>query len=248
MEMENREFPLGWRAKIGVITPTENTVTEPELNAMKPPGVTVHFTRMPIHFHPEEDDYASLMDDLEVRLLELRDCAVDTVAYNCTVGSMACPSDLLIGKLEETSGVNAVTTAGAILAALNALGVSRIALATPYSRATNEHEKAYLDGHGIEVVGMIGMDFDETGAALGRQFGAVPPKRIFEHALSADRPEAEAILISCANFGSAGVVAALESKLEKPVITSNIVTLWAGLRAAGVNEPIQGFGSLLSDK
>ena len=127
---------------------------------------------MPIHFHPEEDNYAGLMDDLEVRLLELRNCAVDTVAYNCTVGSMACPSDLLMGKLEETSGVNAVTTAGSILAALNALGVSRIALATPYSRATNEHEKAYLDGHGIEVVDMIGwisMNGRRPGPAIRRR-------------------------------------------------------------------------------
>ncbi len=215
---------------------------------MKPVGVTVHFTRMPIHFHPEEDNFESLMDDLEARLVELRNCAVDTVAYNCTVGSMACPADLLIGKLEGTSGVNAVSTAGSILAALKTLGASRIALATPYSQATNEHEKAYLTGHGVEVVAMVGMEFKETGTALGRQFGAVTPQAIYDHALSVDCPEAEAILISCANFGSAQVVAALENELNKPVITSNIVTFWASLRAAGINEPIQRFGCLLSDK
>ena len=86
----NSNHPLGWRAKIGVIAPTENSITEPEFNAMKPDGVTVHITRMPIHFHPEEDGFKSLMDDLEIRLIELKTCGVDTVAYNCTVGSMAC--------------------------------------------------------------------------------------------------------------------------------------------------------------
>lgn len=247
MLSENQFSPLGWRAKIGVITPTENTVTEPEFNAMKPAGVTVHFTRMPIHFHPEEDNFESLMDDLEVRLAELRNCAVDAVAYNCTVGSMACPADLLIGKLEGTSGVNAVSTAGSILAALKTLGVSRIALATPYSQATNEHEEAFLAGHGVEVAAMAGMDFKETGTALGRRFGAVSPQAIYDHALSVDRPEAEAILISCANFGSAQVVDALEDELDKPVITSNTVTFWASLRAAGIDEPIRRFGRLLSD-
>jgi len=247
MKIKNPVSPLGWRAKIGVITPTENTVTEPEFNAMAPSGVTVHFTRMPIHFHPEEDNFRSLMDDLEVRLIELRNCAVDTVAYNCTVGSMACPADLLIGKLEEASGVPAVSTAGSILAALKTLGILRIALATPYSQATNEHEKTFFSSHGIKVVAMVGMDFKETGTALGRRFGAVSPKAIYDHAISVDCPEAQAILISCANFGSAQVVAALESKLKKPVITSNIVTLWAGLRAVDINEPIQGFGCLLSE-
>ena len=44
---------LGWRARLGVIIPTVNTVAEPEFHAMAPDGVTSHFTRMPIHFHPE---------------------------------------------------------------------------------------------------------------------------------------------------------------------------------------------------
>ncbi len=238
--------PMGWRAKLGVITPTENTVTEPEFNAMKPAGVTVHFTRMPIHFHPEEDNFKSLMDDLEVRLIELRNCGVDTVAYNCTVGSMACPPDLLISKLQDISGVAAVSTAGSILEAFKAFGLSKIALATPYTDATNEHEKAYLASKGIDVVAMAGMNFEETGMALGRRFGSVSPIEIYDHALAVDCPEAEALLISCANFGSAQIVADLEVKIKKPVITSNIVTLWAGLRAAGITDPIEGYGCLLS--
>ena len=246
MEAFEKAKPLGWRAKIGVISPTENTVTEPEFNAMKPPGVTVHFTRMPIHFHPEEDDFKSLMDDLEIRLLELKGCAVDTVAYNCTVGSMACPADMLNKQLRDVSGASAVSTAGSILAALKSLNVSNIAMATPYSAATNEHEKEYLEARGINVVAMVGMDFTETGIALGRKFGAVSPGEIYQHALGVDHPEAEAILISCANFASAGIVAELEAKIKKPVITSNSVTFWAGLQAANITDPIKGFGCLLS--
>ena len=61
MDEQATTRPSGWRAKFGVIIPTENTITEPEFNAMKPEGVTVHFTRMPIHFHPEEDEFKSLV-------------------------------------------------------------------------------------------------------------------------------------------------------------------------------------------
>jgi maleate cis-trans isomerase len=243
----NNNHPLGWRAKIGVIAPTENSITEPEFNAMKPDGVTVHITRMPIHFHPEEDGFKNLLDDLEIRLIELKTCGVDTVAYNCTVGSMACPADLLINKLRDTSGVEAVSTTGSILQALKTLGVSKIALATPYPQAWNEHEKAYLADHGFDVVAMAGLEFPETGTALGRRFGEVSPSEIFDHVLAVDHPDADAILISCANFGSASIVAELEAKLGKPVITSNIVTLWASLRAANINEPIEGYGRLLSE-
>ena len=58
--------PNGWRAKIGVITPLVNTVTEPEFQRMAPDGVTCHFTRMAIHRDPGADDYRELFDDLDI--------------------------------------------------------------------------------------------------------------------------------------------------------------------------------------
>jgi maleate cis-trans isomerase len=241
------ERPSGWRAKIGVITPTVNTITEPELNRIAPQGVTVHFTRMPIHRHPEQDGFRSLFADLDARVGELATCGVDVVAYNCTVGSMSCPADVLLGRIRETSGVPAVATADAVLAAFRALGVSRVALATPYDEATNAHEADYLSRHGITVVASAGYPFTEGDAAAGRQYARVPPSGIYKHALSVDRPDADAIFVSCANFGSAGVVEALEEAAQKPVVTSNLACAWAAFRAAGIDDPIIGFGQLLGE-
>jgi len=247
MHSNYKQEPFGRRAKIGIIIPTENTITEPEFNMMKPSGVTVHFTRMPIHFNPEKDNFKSLLVDLKIRLIELKTCGVNAVAYNCTVGSMACPNELLINRLEEVSGVNAVSTASSIIKALNELNITRIALATPYTSTTNEHEKTFLNKYGIEVVRMIGMDFEEKGAALGRRFGQISPKEIYNHAITVDHKDAEAILISCANFGSAQIIGELEEKLRKPVVSSNTVTFWASLRAAKIKDSIRGFGELLSE-
>jgi arylmalonate decarboxylase len=239
--------PSGWRAKIGVITPTVNTISEPEFHRVVPNGVTAHFTRMPIHRHPEEDGFRSLFADLDLRLEELATCGVDVVAYNCTVGSMACPSDKLIGRIQDKTGVPGVATAGSVLAAFRTLGVRRVALATPYDEATNEHEAEYLARHNIEVVAMAGYQFAAAPAAAGRQYARVSPAEIYKHALSVDRPEAEALFLSCANFGSAQVIEALEDTLQKPVITSNIACAWAALRASGIDDPILGHGRLLAD-
>ena len=93
---------------------------------------------------------------------------------------------------------------------------------------------------------MVGMSFNETGPALGRRFGSVTPLEIYNHALSVDHSEAQAILISCANFGSAQVVEKIEKEIKKPVITSNIATFWASLRAANIKDNIKGFGHLLA--
>ncbi len=238
---------LGHRAKMGVIIPTVNTVTEPEFNAMKPPGVTVHFTRMPIHFHPEEDDYKELMDDLQIRLDEFSLFGANIVAYNCTVGSMACPPDMLINKLEESTGATGVATAGSVVLALKTLGAAKISMATPYPDTVNEHEKEFLAGHGIEVLNMAGMEFGMSEPERGRMFARVPPDEAFEHALSVDDPDARALFLSCANFHTAGIVQRLEDKLGKPVVTSNICTFWAALRKAGITDPIEGYGTLLRE-
>ena len=230
--------------KMGVIIPTVNTVTEPEMNAIKPDGVTVHFTRMPIHFHPEEDDYQGLMNDLQVRLDEFALFEADIIAYNCTVGSIACPTDMLTTKLESI-GAPGVATAPSVIHALKTLGATKISMATPYPDEFNEHEKAYLESHGLTVLKMAGMEFGVGEPERGRKFAEVQEDVAYAHALSVDHLEAEAIFLSCANFRTAGLVERLETGMGKPVITSNVATFWAALRKGGVETRIDGYGRLL---
>ena len=244
-KIPNSDFH-GRRIKMGVIIPTVNTVTEPEFNAMRPEGVTVHVTRMPIHFHPEEDGFKGLMEDLEIRLNEFALFAADIVAYNCTVGSMACPPEMLINKLESVSGSPGVATASSVIQALGALDAATISMATPYPDATNQHEKDFLENNGIQVLKMAGMSFDAVEPELGRKFAEVPEEEIYRHALSVDHPDAKALFLSCANFPTAGLVEQIEMTLGKPVITSNTATFWAGLRKGGINDAIEGFGTLFS--
>ena len=232
---------------MGVIIPTVNTVAEPEFNAMRPHHLSVHFTRMPIHFHPEKDGFKGFMDDLQIRLNELNQFSADIVAYNCTVGSMACPTDMLIDKLESVTGAPGVATASSVINALKVLKADSISLATPYSDDVNEHEKAFLESNGVAVLKMAGMSFKAIEPELGQMFAEVPEDVIYEHALSVDHPDAKAIFLSCANFPTANLPEHLENALGKPVITSNTATFWAGLRKGGINDSIKGFGSLLSN-
>ena len=236
----------GWRARIGVIVPPSNTVNETEFNRLKPDGVTFHFTRSPLHPDPAADDFAEMMRDLDRAGGDLSTCAVDLVAYGCTSGSMACPADRLLGKLREVSGADAVSTADAIVAALNALGVTRIAMATPYTDETNAHEAEFLERHGIDVVAAAGLGLNVTLEKI-QQISRVAPRAVFEHALAADRPEAEALLICCTDFNTVDAIEPLEKTLGKPVVTSNAATLWAALRALGIDDRIEGCGRLLRE-
>ena len=63
-------------------------------------------------------------------------------------------------------------------------------------------------------------------------------------AASIDRPDAEAVFISC-GASSLEIVDELEDKLGKPVICSNQAMLWDCLRRAGIADQFSGYGRLL---
>ena len=243
--LENAK-PIGWRAKIGVIVPPSNTVNEAEFNRFAPDGISFHFTRSPLHPDPAADDFAGMLGDVTDAMRDLSACNVNYATYACTAGSMACPSDRLLGTMTETGRVPANSTAQAIVAALGALGVAKIVMASPYTQETNEHEAHYLAGHGIDVLASVGLGLN-TSLENIQKISRVPPPDVFEHARSVDRPDAEALLICCTDFNTFDSIEPLEAALGKPVVSSNSATLWHSLRNAGVADRIDGLGTLLRD-
>lgn len=243
--MHDSDKPASWRARIGTVIPVSNTTNETEFNRLKPDGVTVHFTRVPLHPDPAADDFTTMLDDVEQAASELATAGADVIAYGCTSGSMVCPADRLIGRMEQAAGRPSLSTAGAILEALGALGVHRIAMATPYTDAVNQKERAFLERNGFEVCAIKGLGL---GGSLEKiqKISRVAPADVYDHARSVDRPDAEAVLICCTDFGTADVLQALEDALGKPVLSSNSATFWAALRRAGIQDTIKGYGSLLS--
>ena len=211
---------------------------------MAPDGVTVHSARMAVHLDASESGTRQMLDDLAGAVDDLAQASVDVIAYACTVSSMTYPLDDLTGAMETRAGVPAVTTAGALLDALRALGVEHIAMATPYSDEVNAHEKEFLEQHGVGVVAMRGLGLAPPEF---KRIATYPPQTARDLAREVDRPEADAILISCTDFASLDCIAELESDLGKPVVTSNQATFWRCLRAAKLSDRMTGFGRLLAD-
>ncbi|MEX2453193.1 MAG: aspartate/glutamate racemase family protein [Rhodospirillaceae bacterium] len=238
--------PIGWRAKIGVIVPASNTVNEAEFNRFAPEGVSFHFTRSPLHPDPAADDFREMLSDVERAMADLAACRVDFATYGCTAGSMACPPDRLLDTMERSGGMPANSTAQAIVAALRALGVRRISMASPYTEETNAHEAHFLEENGFEVVASAGLGLN-TSLENIQKISRVPPPRVFDHARSVDRGDAEAILICCTDFNTFDTIGPLERALGKPVVSSNSATLWHTLRNAGIGDRIDGLGLLLRE-
>lgn len=244
----DRSTVYGARAKLGVIVPPTNTANEAEWNRMVPDGVTVHSARMALHTDTESaGGKQALRDDISRFARDLAQASVDIVAYGCTAGSMISPVTDLPDFMAREAGRPAVTTAQAIVAALQALGARSLAIATPYHDALNAHEVAFLAEQGFETAAIAGLGYGAGGPAEYRNIARVQPAEVFELAASVDRPEADALLISCTDFATLDVLQRLEDKLGKPVVSSNQATLWLALRTAGIDDRLAGVGRLFTD-
>jgi maleate isomerase/arylmalonate decarboxylase len=240
--------PYGWRAKIGLIVPPTNTVNEGEWARMAPEGVTIHVTRMKLHADSaSREGERELYTDIEKAARDLAAASVDAIAYGCTAGSMVMPLSQLTDYMAGIAGVPCVATAPSLVHACRALGAARIALATPYHGALNAHERDFLAANGIEVVALKGLGIGAGGPHEYVRISRVPKEEVVAHAVAVDRPEAQALVISCTDFATLEAVPALERTLGKPVVTSNQATFWAALRAAGVADRFASFGRLLRD-
>nr|WP_094852299.1 aspartate/glutamate racemase family protein [Bordetella genomosp. 10] len=247
MKTTARYRPYGWRAKIGLIVPSTNTINEPEFYRMAPEGVTIHTGRAINSGPATQENYDRMARGVMEAADLIKTAEVDVVAYGCTSGSIVCSLDELCDGMGERVGAPAIATAGAVVAALRAFGVKRVAVGTPYIEYVNDREREFLEQYGFEVVSIQGLDLGHTQEER-RDIGRVPPQVAYQLARDIDRPEADAIFLSCTNLATIDMIQRIEDELGKPVITSNQATMWACLRLLGLSNAVQGYGKLLSEK
>ncbi|WP_438361590.1 maleate cis-trans isomerase family protein, partial [Nocardioides massiliensis] len=118
----------------------------------------------------------------------------------------------------------------AVTAALRALGARRLAVVTPYVAPVAAGAVTYLEQTGFEVVARADLEL-----LSNLEKGRLPVSAAEELARSVDVAGADAIMISCTNWRTLDRLADLEHHTGLPVVSSNLATLWAGLRLAGVD-------------
>jgi maleate isomerase len=231
----------GLRAKFGMMLPSSNTIAEPQIGAMLPPGVSLHTTRLRLRNGREA---LGMLEKLEEAVQLMADAHVDRLIFHCTAVSMHAPEipAQIAARVEAITPIPLTITSEAIVAALQTLQASKIVLMTPYDQATNDREVAFLEHNGIDVLKERGLDIDG-----GVEMAEIEPERWFRETVALRDPAADAYFLSCTTIRSADVIERLEDALERPVITSNQAMLWQALRDGGIDDRIDGFGRLLRD-
>jgi maleate isomerase len=166
---------------------------------------------------------------------------LDVLAYGCTSGTMVIGEDEVFARLRAARpGIACTSPPTAALAALQALGLRRIAVLTPYTEGVNHRVVEYFTARGLDIAA-----FGAFNKESDAEIATIAPASIVATAQALDAPDIEGIFLSCTGLRGAAVANELEARLGKPVVTSNQAMAWHAMRLAGHNEPVAGFGRLL---
>ena len=244
---------LGWRKTFGVIAPSTNTSVQPEFDAMRPAGVTNHFSRIRIPNMAIRSDaeFEALMDAIRATIME----AVDSVmSADCDYLVMGMSAETfwdglegsveLQKRIEERAGVRVAMGSDACQAALRALDptIRRIAVVTPYQAVGDRQVTRFFTDCGFEVAALKGLRC-ESPVAIAR----VSERTLRDTIRELDGEGVQAIVQVGTNLAMARVAAIAEFWLDKPVLAINTATYWWALRQNGITEKVQGFGRLLAE-
>jgi maleate cis-trans isomerase len=220
-------------SRIGLIVPSLNVTIEPEFNAYAPSDVSIHATRLLLP-RGDKEHLAQMAQDTEPACDLLSTAKVNVIAYACTTGSLINGiewENSLARRMESRVHVPAVTTASAVIAALRKLGLSKVAVGTPYIDEVNAVEKKFLEENDIEVTKIAGLGYVD-GESLHRE----PPEAALKLAKRVDSSDARGIFLSCTDLKTFTVIEEIEKSLGKPVVSSNSATLWRCLEVMKRNE------------
>ncbi len=230
-----------WRAKLGFVVLAMEQTVEDDVVTLTPPGVGVHFARIPMSNNATVETLGAMAPDITASAsLLLPEDHLDVVNYTCNSGTMVIGEAGVMAALREAKPeAKPSTVMTSVVRGLRAVGARRIVVATPYLDEVNDFVLAFLAGHGLEVLDIQGLNLREN-----TEIDLVEPEFMREYARGLDRADADAVFVCCGALRTLDIVGALEDDVGKPAVVSNQAMMWDCLRLAGIEDAMPGYGGL----
>ncbi|SFN36173.1 maleate isomerase [Roseovarius lutimaris] len=227
--------------RLGVILlSTDETLEYEARQVIGARDVNLLHTRIPARADVTPEDLRLMAPEM-TRTAALLPKDLSAVAYACTSGATIIGSENVASLINAAHPDTAVTNPlVAVIAALKALGVTRIAMVTPYVAEVTRPMCAILAAEGIEVVSEVSFGQKEDWTVARITEGSTEAAM-----LAAAKVEGvEAVFASCTNLRTFGIIDAVEARLGLPVISSNQALIWDMLRLSGAEARGWGPGRL----
>ncbi len=233
----------GSRARIGLLVLESDQTMEWEFRMLTDlPGVSVYHARLANDVIVTPATLAKMADELPVAAHLLPGyMGLNAIGYGCTSAATIIGEDRvadIIGGVHP--GLPSTNPLTAAKAALTRLGVRRLGLLTPYSPDVTTAMQARFNDAGINV-SVVGSFYEESDLVVGK----IDPPSILNGAISVGQSaDVDGVFISCTSLRAAGIIAAAEEALGKPVTASNHALAWHLLRLAGITDTRDDAGQL----
>lgn len=244
--------------RIGQIVPSSNTTMETEIPLMLrsresqfEERFTFHSSRMRMKKVTKEE-LAAMDRDSDRCALELSDARVDVMGYACLVAIMSMglgyhrESEKRLHQVTVDNGAPTpiVSSAGALVEGLKALGAKKVSILTPYMKPLTQLVVDYIQNEGIEVHDALSLEIPDN-LEVGRQNPLAPA----EHVKRLDTKGVDAVVLSaCVQMPSFQSVQQVEDQLGLPVTTAAISTVYQMLNKLDLKREVANAGALLSGK
>jgi maleate isomerase len=244
--------------RIGQIVPSSNTTMETEIPAMFrtrerdfAERFTFHSSRMRMKKVVKEELEA--MDrDSDRCAIELSDARVDVLGYACLVAIMSMGqgyhrvSEARLAQRTVENGAPApvVTSAGALVDGLHAMGAKRVSVVCPYMKPLTKMVVEYIESEGIEVKDYIALEIPDN-----LQVAAQDPANLIDIYKRLDRGNIDALVLSaCVQMQSLPSIQKVQEESGIPTVSAAVATTWQMLRRLELPAQVAGCGELLSGK
>lgn len=226
---------FGENGRIGVIVPANNAVLEPELWLCLPPGVALYATRILARGDLTRAAVIAMEGEVGRAVDELAATGVDVIVYADMVTTFIMEdgwNEARTAAIAADRGIPCISAWTALRDSLAALGIERLALATPYPEAIHALARPFLEAKGFTITGDATLDI--TAMA---DVAKVPPDRLARLVGSLDRAGAEAVVVLATDLATLASIEALEAATGIAVVSSNSCLLWSALMTLGQTPP-----------
>ena len=230
--------------RVGLIILATDHTTEPDFRRMvASERIGVYVGRIPYANPTTPQNLRKMQPALTAgAALILPDEKLDAICYSCTSASVVIGDTEIEAAIQAAKpGVAVVTPPMAGVRGLNAFGVRRISILTPYTVETSRPMAAYFVAKGFEIASFTCLGFEDD-----REMARIAPPALVDLARQATHAQAEALFVSCTALRAALAVTGMEQAIGRPVVTSNQATAWNCLRLCGDETAHPEFGRLMT--
>jgi maleate isomerase len=244
--------------RVGQIVPSSNTTMETEIPAMLRLRETVAEERFTFHSSRMrmkkvvKEELEAMDHDSDRCALELSDARVDVLAYACLVAIMSMgrgyhrvSQERLMQRTSENGApAPVVTSAGALVDALHAMRMKRVAVVCPYMKPLTRLVVDYIEGEGIEVKDYVALEIPDN-----LQVAAQDPAELMSIYKRLDLGNIDGLVLSaCVQMQSLPSIARVQAESGVPTLSAAVATTWQMLTKLNFPTAIPDCGELLSGR